>query len=99
VVGGFPGGNVEVLVLGAFSALCVCVGLARWHRDQRWKAEERKQLRSTAQIWGLAMVPGESTTDLRDRVEMAMRTGRSGDPIETAARALRAQRQRVTHEG
>lgn len=90
---------MEVLGLGLISAVCVCVGLARWRRDHRWEAEERKQLRSTAQIWGLALVPGESTSELRERVEVAVRAGRSGDPIETAARALRAQRQRMTHEG
>jgi hypothetical protein len=90
---------VAVLGLSLIAVVCVCVGFMRWHRDQRWEAEERKRLRSSAHIWGLAMVPGESTSDLRERVDQAMRQARSGDPIETAARALRAQRKRLTHEG
>jgi hypothetical protein len=94
-----PGGNVAVVFLSLVSVVCVGVGVMRWRRDQRWEAEERRRLRSTAHIWGLAMVPGESTTELRERVDQAMRLGRSADPLETAARALRAQRQRMTQQG
>jgi hypothetical protein len=89
---------VAAVVLGVVCGVCGLAYLARWHRVQRWEATERKLLRSNAQIWGLSTVPGETNRELRARIDAAMRAGRTGDPIETAARALRAQRERALRQ-
>jgi hypothetical protein len=85
---------VEAVLLGVICSVCVVVGLTRWRRTQQLEQRERAVLRSSAHTWGLAMLPGETTDELRARIDAAMREHRSSDPIETAARALRAQRER-----
>jgi hypothetical protein len=42
----------------------------------------------------MAALPGESTAALRERVQAVALSSSSSDPIETAKRALRAQRER-----
>jgi hypothetical protein len=75
------------LLLVAFWAL-----QARARRLKRAKTE-RGQLLASAHTWGVVPVAGESTEALRVRVDAAARQNRSADPIETAKRALRAQRE------
>lgn len=64
-------------------------------RSARAKREktERGQLLASAHTWGVPPIAGEPTEALRLRVDAAARAGRSADPIETAKRALRAQRE------
>jgi hypothetical protein len=85
---------LEAAALLALVASVGVVGATRWYRAQREEVRERNLLRSDAHIWGLAVEPGETNSELRARLDAARRAGSSADPIETAARAMRAQRER-----
>ena len=78
--------GLGLLLLGVWA-------LRRRARNQRDQAE-RSSVLAIAYTWGISALPGESTAELRKRVQAAAQSGLSGDPIETAARALRAQRER-----
>jgi hypothetical protein len=87
---------MTLLWLGAAGA---CISALVWFgaqrmREQKRVQKERSQLLSVARTWGLAPVPGEANEALRERIRAAASEGASSDPLETAARALRAQRER-----
>jgi hypothetical protein len=65
--------------------------LLRVRRARLFAQKERSLLRATALTWGVPLIESESSDDLRMRVERAVLTSRSSDPIATAANALRAQ--------
>jgi hypothetical protein len=88
-----------VAVVALIVAVAACVGLYRRYDAARHERRERTALRSSAHIWGLVIEPGESNSALRARLDQARRAGTSADPIETAARAMRAQRERSTRHG
>jgi hypothetical protein len=72
--------------------------LAGWLMLRRRRASERERkgreaMRAHAATWGIALQPDESTSELASRIQAVSQSQRSGDPIQTAARALRAQRE------
>ena len=86
--------TVLVVALGLVGVLALAgYVLARRTRLQRAQ-KERSQVMAMAHTWGVVAAPGETTEELLQRVTSVARQGNSGDPIETAARALRNQRER-----
>jgi hypothetical protein len=87
---------MTLLWLGAAGA---CISVLVWFgaqrlREQKRAQKERSQLLAVAYTWGLSSLPGEANDALRERIRAASSEGASSDPLETAARALRAQRER-----
>ncbi len=90
------GGVVTELsaALGLFAVLALARYLMRWRTRLQRAQDERSQALAMAHTWGVVAAPGESTEALLQRVSSVALQGNTSDPIETAARALRNQRER-----
>jgi hypothetical protein len=83
-----------LVALSTTLLLLASVLTARWWRMRELRLQYRKQLRSDAHVWGVEYDARESEEVLMHRVRLARAQGQTGDPLQTAARALRAQRER-----
>jgi len=81
------------LELVAAVVLLAGFGQRLWSRHA-YERSERGRLKAEAEIWGLDAEPGETLGETHARIASARKAATSADPVETARRALQAQRNR-----
>jgi len=85
------------LELVAAVVLLAGFGQRLWSRHAHERLE-RGRLKAEAEIWGLSAEPGETLGEAQARIASARKAATSSDPVETARRALQAQRSRVRRD-